>query len=859
MRDGGKFLGALSTVAAASVLLICGVAACGLLWNAVVPVPQRLLLVVFGGKWSDLTMIARAIAGTLPLCVSFSLMCSTRMRTAFVRLLSRNGEEECVKKSRYFNAAFPQKMRLLFPAMLGAALLVAVYEVMTGWIRVMPNGSHVWAIGVIPVEPRWVLVVVLAVFAGMVALYYLSVGGPRLALAAAAIGGLAVLAFCAFDCSPGMLPLLFSLLFGLNMIGAVFSVWGDEPRALRVLACVELVPVLTLVASVGEQMAGLLVDGTSAHGMPEVVLLAALDGCSVLALFLRAFVTRGRYVEESREEKCVLVSPESLAEQLGPFNLSERELFVLMESLRGRSLASIAKELGVSRSTAGTYRLRAYAKAGVESLDEARAKFTTPKSVQTAEVMGRGPCPVRRSVAALGLVAWFALAGSLLLPWSGSRAWLCDEVWSTLPSLLLMLASCYLIFSNQVDSRKMRRGMLRYAAVCSALIVPVSCALSGRIATTGILPVLFSSLALSALVVGFESVVNLARRAHCGIVECAAVAAMVLSVSSATAVWYTVAIATSAAILCTLLAWVVRTEKRGDETSMPEDVRTGDSKTMTQTVGFFPRREQAFCIIAGFSMVGWGFYQINEVAVLNVDAIASLPPIFFACSTLLYTSALFFIWNRYVRNREVLLASFIAIIWFASAMVIIGLQYLGCHNDASPMGHMMIGFPCMVLAGMSVDALLSFQEQHSCKSFRFAYPVVLLVGLAIWCGGIVVADAAKAFASQEISTVCIVAGGAMGFVGLVDTGRTLHKRTALSSTSSEAVIDVLIGAGLTPSEARVALLVCSGLAAREAAGVLCVECSTVRSHLRSVYAKLAVHTRAELEVAVAALVREHIR
>lgn len=98
MRDGGKFLGALSTVAAASVLLICGVAACGLLWNAVVPVPQRLLLVVFGGKWSDLTMIARAIAGTLPLCVSFSLMCSTRMRTAFVRLLSRNGEEECVKK-----------------------------------------------------------------------------------------------------------------------------------------------------------------------------------------------------------------------------------------------------------------------------------------------------------------------------------------------------------------------------------------------------------------------------------------------------------------------------------------------------------------------------------------------------------------------------------------------------------------------------------------------------------------------------------------------------------------------------------------------------------------------------------------
>lgn len=463
MRDGGKFLGALSTVAAASVLLICGVAACGLLWNAVVPVPQRLLLVVFGGKWSDLTMIARAIAGTLPLCVSFSLMCSTRMRTAFVRLLSRNGEEECVKKSRYFNAAFPQKMRLLFPAMLGAALLVAVYEVMTGWIRVMPNGSHVWAIGVIPVEPRWVLVVALAVFAGMVALYYLSVGGPRLALAAAAIGGLAVLAFCAFDCSPGMLPLLFSLLFGLNMIGAVFSVWGDEPRALRVLACVELVPVLTLVASVGEQMAGLLVDGTSAHGMPEVVLLAALDGCSVLALFLRAFVTRGRYVEESREEKCVLVSPESLAEQLGPFNLSERELFVLMESLRGRSLASIAKELGVSRSTAGTYRLRAYAKAGVESLDEARAKFTTPKSVQTAEVMGEGSLPSaseRRCFGFGGMVraGWVTLTTVERVTCVVVRRGVVD----------IAVASAYagILLSHFQQSSRFEKDATRYASVC---------------------------------------------------------------------------------------------------------------------------------------------------------------------------------------------------------------------------------------------------------------------------------------------------------------------------------------------------------------------------------------------------------
>jgi len=52
--------------------------------------------------------------------------------------------------------------------------------------------------------------------------------------------------------------------------------------------------------------------------------------------------------------------------------------------------------------------------------------------------------------------------------------------------------------------------------------------------------------------------------------------------------------------------------------------------------------------------------------------------------------------------------------------------------------------------------------------------------------------------------------------------------------------------GLTPSERRVAELVASGLSNQQAAGQLYLSVTTVKAHLRAVYAKLGVTSRAQL-------------
>jgi DNA-binding CsgD family transcriptional regulator len=54
------------------------------------------------------------------------------------------------------------------------------------------------------------------------------------------------------------------------------------------------------------------------------------------------------------------------------------------------------------------------------------------------------------------------------------------------------------------------------------------------------------------------------------------------------------------------------------------------------------------------------------------------------------------------------------------------------------------------------------------------------------------------------------------------------------------------GDGLTPTEQRVAELVAEGRTNRETASLLVVSEHTVDSHLRRVYRKLEVHSRAEL-------------
>lgn len=63
----------------------------------------------------------------------------------------------------------------------------------------------------------------------------------------------------------------------------------------------------------------------------------------------------------------VCISAHGLDDELAARGLSERERTVLQGVCAGKTLAALAEELGVSRSTVGTYCTRAYEKLGVDS------------------------------------------------------------------------------------------------------------------------------------------------------------------------------------------------------------------------------------------------------------------------------------------------------------------------------------------------------------------------------------------------------------------------------------------------------------------------------------------------------------
>jgi DNA-binding NarL/FixJ family response regulator len=72
---------------------------------------------------------------------------------------------------------------------------------------------------------------------------------------------------------------------------------------------------------------------------------------------------------------------------------------------------------------------------------------------------------------------------------------------------------------------------------------------------------------------------------------------------------------------------------------------------------------------------------------------------------------------------------------------------------------------------------------------------------------------------------------------LAATGETLRRR-------DPTTIDEL-----TPQELQIALILARGSTTREAAGALFLSPKTIEYHLRHVYQKLGIHTRAELAAA----------
>lgn len=86
------------------------------------------------------------------------------------------------------------------------------------------------------------------------------------------------------------------------------------------------------------------------------------------------------------------ISSHGLDDELTAHGLSERERSVLQGVCAGKTLSVLADEVGVSRSTAGTYCTRAYEKLGVASKEEAQkelARLSCKRLLTTAGLSER--------------------------------------------------------------------------------------------------------------------------------------------------------------------------------------------------------------------------------------------------------------------------------------------------------------------------------------------------------------------------------------------------------------------------------------------------------------------------------------
>lgn len=339
---------------------------------------------------------------------------------------------------------------------------------------------------------------------------------------------------------------------------------------------------------------------------------------------------------------------------------------------------------------------------------------------------------------------------------------------------------------------------------------------------------------------------------------CSVAAAILLSISSALAEWRIALISMSFLSQAAFSLMLIRMAGDADTSREIESAYIGNSKGWVRSVGFVPHGEQAICLFAGFSMLGWGFFQVNEDTVLGLDLGLSVSPAIVVCSVFLIASIVLCLGFCFRGARRAAAVGGLLGAWVISGAVLFGLGLLGCAGPASPVGAMLMGFPGIVLVGMLVDGLVFFQIQHGFESLAFAFPVTALIMFSVWCGGCIVADTVRSLTSEAVSAVCAVGGGAIGLMGVRSAWGTIQRRAALDATDFEMASAALRGAGLTQTEVRVALLLCGGLTAREAAEKLFIERTTVLSHVRSTYMKLAVHSRGELEAAVVELVRERV-
>lgn len=847
------------------------VAISGLLWWFVVPVPQCLLVIALHDGWRDVLLVARTAVGMLLPAMSTAMACSARVRSTFVRTIVRDAEKEQVKYASYLNVFSRSEAPRLVATILGAALVVAGYEVLTGWVRGAPNGSFAWAKGVLPFDANWAAALVVSACAGVTACFCAISRAPRFAEGAAMTGVLASCALGLFSCGPDVVFVVFPLLFGVQFIGGIFEVQQGKMLPLRALIFVELMPLLTIVSSAVEHMVQIVFADEGETIAPFFVLLLAMNSCALAALAIRCFHVRKESDGASTDEfhldygqpLCDAVCMGQL-DALEAYGLSERERAVLIGSMQGKSLAHLARELGVSRSTAGTYRLRAYAKIDVESLDGARAVLgelcgahaCNPEHPDPRSLLTSRSDALTCFVKTCGWIAWFVLAGTLFLPWYGSRVWLFDEAWNSFPAVVLALGSGYLVLDDFIGLSFVRFGARVLAIGCSVFLLPMTILLSGEWMAPESLPFTFDTLLAVVLAFGLTCLMRRRKREETGLIVHAAAASGISAVFSVFPVCY-IALVVFSLLALVVVIFLTCADDCDESFRRQDDVQEKRRESLLRSIDFVPRGGQVVCLVVGFSIFGWGLSRSGTFVLMDFTRVIDAPSAMIACSFVAYACLFCLLLKGRQGDYWTSLRWSIPVAWFMGLAIPCVLQVSGASGAASPLGHMMVEFPMLVLLGEICGRVAAFREEYGFVSFWFALPVASLCIVSIWCIGPLFAGLMKGYTDDGlIVAITVVSGGFLGAISLRHVCRTMCERASLGSAGSRVIERALGRAGLTEAESRVVALLCSGRSTREVASELFVECSTVRSHIRRVYGKLAVHTRAELESAVAALVRE---
>lgn len=194
---------------------------------------------------------------------------------------------------------------------------------------------------------------------------------------------------------------------------------------------------------------------------------------------LHAMHLHPRFKEPLAEDKSDYSENDALANHLAAFRLTEREQDVLLNHIKGLSFAAVAEQMGISKSTAGTYYSRAASKLGPEGVDRVKAMLLEQSNQGIAGHETRSfapnlealPCALAIARAVLPALSTFLMLLPILPLHIARDPQMIDPDLATLSVVCLGIAGPQIIDAKSTQrALSVSLSLLGYQAVIAALV-----------------------------------------------------------------------------------------------------------------------------------------------------------------------------------------------------------------------------------------------------------------------------------------------------------------------------------------------------------------------------------------------------